>query len=133
MRIVLDTNVFISGVFFGGTPGTVLQAWRSGEISLVVSKPILEEYERVGSELSKKFRGLDLYPLLLLVGTHGEVVQPHRMREHVCSDPDDDKFLACAIGGKCRYIVSGDKGLLKVSGYGGIEVLKPRAFVERYL
>ena len=74
MRIVLDTNVFISGVFFGGTPGTILRAWRSGEVSLVVSKPILEEYERIGSELSKKFRGLDLYPLLLLVGTHGEVV-----------------------------------------------------------
>ena len=53
MRIVLDTNVFISGVFFGGAPGMILQAWRSGEVSLVVSKPILEEYERVGAELSR--------------------------------------------------------------------------------
>ncbi len=58
MRIVLDTNVFISGVFFGSAPGMILQAWRSGEVSLVVSKPILEEYERVG------FRTLEEVPQL---------------------------------------------------------------------
>jgi len=53
--------------------------------------------------------------------------------EPVCDDPDDDKFLACAIAGKCNVIVSGDKHVLKVSGYRGIEVVRPRKFVDEYL
>ena len=53
--------------------------------------------------------------------------------EPVCSDPDDDKFLACAIASGSRIIVSGDKHLIKVSGFEGIEVLKPSQFVKRHL
>ena len=51
----------------------------------------------------------------------------------MCDDPDDDKFLACAVAAGVSCIVSGDKHLLRVSWYRGIEVLKPRAFVGRYL
>jgi predicted nucleic acid-binding protein len=53
--------------------------------------------------------------------------------EPVCSDPDDDKFLACAIAGGSKIIVSGDKHLLKISGFQGIEILKPQELVNRYL
>jgi len=53
--------------------------------------------------------------------------------EKVCDDPDDDKFLACALVSGCKLIVSGDKHLLKVSGFGNIEILRPRDFVEKYL
>ena len=55
------------------------------------------------------------------------------MNEQICADPDDDKFLACALAGKCKTIVSGDKELLKVSGYRGINVMRPREFLEKYL
>jgi predicted nucleic acid-binding protein len=51
----------------------------------------------------------------------------------VCADPDDDKCLACALASGAGIIVSGDKHLVDVSGYRGIEVLRPRAFVDRYL
>jgi predicted nucleic acid-binding protein len=51
----------------------------------------------------------------------------------VCEDPDDDKFLACAIAGKSKIIISGDTHLLKVSGYEGIKVLRPRKFFDEYL
>ena len=51
----------------------------------------------------------------------------------MCEDPEDDKFFACAITSDSRVIISGDKHLLKVSGYHGIKVLKARAFVENYL
>ena len=49
------------------------------------------------------------------------------------SDPADDKFFACALAADCRVIVSGDKRVLAASGYEGIEVLRPRGFVEEYL
>ncbi len=133
MRVVLDTNVFISGIFFTGPPHVILQSWKRGEIALLISEPILEEYQRVGNQLSKKFRGVDLKPFLSLLVSQAEVVRSAKLPSSVCSDPDDDKFLACAVVGGCKIIVSGDKALLKASGYGGIQILRPRTFVDRYL
>jgi len=51
----------------------------------------------------------------------------------VSRDPDDDKFLACALGASCNFIVSGDKDLLDISGYADVDVLKPADFVKKYL
>ena len=51
----------------------------------------------------------------------------------VRSDPDDDKFIECAIAGKAMAIISGDKHLLKVSGYQGIDVITPRKFVDKFI
>lgn len=56
MRIVLDTNVFVSGVFFSGPPCDILNAWRSGKVRLVLSAEILEEYRRTGEELARRFK-----------------------------------------------------------------------------
>jgi predicted nucleic acid-binding protein len=58
-----------------------------------------------------------------------KVVTAPPLPEQVCEDPDDDKFLACALAGRNKVIVSGDKHMLDVSGYQKIEVLKPRKFV----
>ncbi len=59
--------------------------------------------------------------------------KPVKLEESVCEDPDDDKFFACTLASGSRVIISGDKHLLRVSGYEGIEVLKPREFVDRFL
>jgi len=53
VKIVLDTNVVVSGVFFGGVPGRILSAWSAGKLALVLSPSILEEYRRVGNELGR--------------------------------------------------------------------------------
>ena len=75
---VLDTNVFVSGVFFGGAPGRILSAWADGSIRLVVSPEILEEYEATGHRLAAAFPEVDLDPLLALVTKEGIVVQAAR-------------------------------------------------------
>ena len=67
MKIVLDTNVFISGVFFSGPPYQILKAWREGRISLLISDEIFEEYQRVGELLSNNFPKVDLGPFLELL------------------------------------------------------------------
>jgi hypothetical protein len=64
MRLVLDTNVFISGVFFAGPPFDILKSWRVGQVEIVVSAEILDEYRRVGVELSEKYTAVDLTPFL---------------------------------------------------------------------
>jgi predicted nucleic acid-binding protein len=67
------------------------------------------------------------------VTAEAEIYPSHTMPGPVCDDPDDDKFIACAIAAKCKMIVSGDKHLLKVSGFKGIGVIRPREFVDKYL
>lgn len=133
LKIVMDTNVFISGVFFSGSPYQILNAWQSGEFELVVSQEILDEYRRVGEILAKERPKIDLDPILNFVIEHVKVYKSAKLKEPICEDPDDDKFFACALAGGSKIIVSGDKHLLKVSGYEGIEVLKPRDFMDRYL
>lgn len=133
MRLVIDTNVFISGVFFSGPPHQILTAWKSGWIKLVVSPDILAEYQATGEELAAKFTGVDLTPWMELVATLAVVIHTPPLAVQVCTDPDDDKFLACAIAGRTRIVTSGDKALLATSGYEGVTVLTPRQFVDKYL
>ena len=133
MRVILDTNVFVSGVFFTGPPYQILKAWRGGNLSLVISEEILAEYQKVGKVLAEEFPTIDLQPILDLVTISAEIVQSQRLSEPVCDDPDDDKFIACALASKSKVIVSGDKHLLKVSGFRGIRVITPRECVNEYL
>ena len=133
LKVVMDTNVFVSGVFFSGPPYQILRAWQSGEFELVVSQEILDEYRRVGKILADERPNIDLNPILTFVLEHAKVYKPAKLKEPVCEDPDDDKFFACALASGSQVIISGDKHLLKVSGYQRIEVLKPREFVDRYL
>ena len=74
MRIVLDTNVFVSGVFFGGVPYRILDAWRRGIVTLVVSPTIHHEYRRIGEELAAVHEGVDLSPFLSLLAVHAEMI-----------------------------------------------------------
>ena len=133
MKIVLDTNVFVSGIFFKGPPYQILKAWRDGRIHLLMSEEIYEEYKRVGEHLAIKFPKIDLEPFLVLLSINTEFVAATKLAKPVCEDPDDDKFIACALAGKGNIIVSGDKHLLRVSGYKGIKVLRPRKFVDEHL
>ena len=133
MKVVLDTNVFISGIFFSGPPHQILKAWRDGKINLVLSEKIFEEYVRVAEVLSERFPQTQLTPILELLMVEAEFTSAFDLPKPVCADPDDDKFIECAIAGKAEAIISGDKHLLKASGYHGIEVITPRKFVDKFI
>ncbi len=133
MKIILDTNVFVSGVFFNGPPFEILGAWREGKFEVIVSPEILEEYSRVGELLALDYPPINLRRVLDFVVQNSTLVKSPPLPVQVCEDREDDKFLACALASGSKLIVSGDKHLLKVSGYKDIEVLKPREFSDRYL
>jgi putative PIN family toxin of toxin-antitoxin system len=133
MKVILDTNVLISGLFFGGPPYQVLQAWRDGRIDLVISPAILAEYAQVALRLSRKYPGIDISAFIDLVTVRSHIVQPRPLREPVCADPNDDMFLSCALAAKAGTIISGDRHLLAVSGFAGVQVLRPKTFVDAYL
>ena len=133
MRIVLDTNVLMSGIFFTGPPHQILQAWRDEKIQLVACLEILAEYREVATRLGRTYKGVDILPLLDLIAVRSHIVQVTPLADPVCSDPDDDIFIACALAANTRIIVSGDRHLLAVSGFAGIQVLRPKPFVGRFL
>ena len=130
MRVVVDTNVFISGIFFGGSSHQILKAWESGKFTLLLSTDILAEYQRVSHELSRAYPKIDIAPILEVVASNAEIVVAPDLPSQVCEDPDDDKFLSCAETGKADYIVTGDKLLLKVRTYAGSPIVKPRFFAD---
>ena len=133
MRIILDTNVLVSGIFFSGPPFRILKAWRDNKLQLVVSTDILDEYQRVAAILGEKYSQVDIRPVLDLLTVNSDIVTASPLPEPVSVDPDDDKFIACALVGNTKLIVSGDRHLLDVDGYQDIRVLKPRRFVNIYL
>jgi putative PIN family toxin of toxin-antitoxin system len=133
VKIVLDTNVFISAIFFGGQPAKILQAWRDRKIQIVLSEEILSEYHRIAEGLSEKYPKIDIGRFFELLIHYSEMIETQHVSVAACEDSDDDKFLECAIASGSKLIVSGDKHLLDVSGYEGISVLKPREFVDIHL
>lgn len=134
MRIILDTNVFISGVFFlHGPPRQILAAWKSGKVTLVTSAQILDEYVGTLKGLQNKYPAVDATDVIDLVFVNSEICPSISLSQRVCEDPDDEMFIACAVTSSTPIIISGDKHLLRVSGYQNIQVLKPRDFVDRYI
>lgn len=87
----------------------------------------------MGGILAEDHPAIDLEPVLEFVIQNEVVFSAASLSEPVCDDPDDDKFLACALASGGDVIVSGDKHLLDVSGYRDIEIPRPRDFVNKYL
>jgi len=132
MKIVIDTNVFISGIFFSGPPSQILEAWRDDKVQVIISPQIMDEYRRVAEIISKERPIIELIKIIDFLIHKSEFIDAPVLSESVCEDSDDDKFLACALASGCKLIVSGDKHLLNVTGYREIEVLKPKAFLDKY-
>ncbi len=133
IRIIIDTNVLMSGIFWSGAPAKILDGWQQKKLKMVISPDVLDEYTRVGHILANKHPGVDIAPIIELVTIHSELFLPQPLPASVSRDPDDDKFIALAIAANCKIIVSGDKDLLDIARYDGVEIIKPGDFVKQYL
>jgi putative PIN family toxin of toxin-antitoxin system len=131
INIVLDTNVFISGVFWSGPPHEILKAWKDKKINLILSQEIIDEYDRVSKSLLKQYPKIDLLPFIELLTINSTMYLPVKINEKISRDPDDDKFVTCALAAGVKFIISGDKDLLDISGYQGVSVIKPGVFVKQ--
>lgn len=130
MRIVIDTNVIASAIFFGGKPYQLLRYIMDGQVDVVASKEIVDEYEEIVLRLKQKYPSISTrIPLQEILGRF-EIIRV-TTDIHISRDPDDDKFISCAIDGKCLYIVSGDRDLLDIENYGDIEILTVVDFLNR--
>jgi len=132
VRVVLDTNVVVSALLFTGISSKLVPLWQNDLITLLVSRGILEEYLRVLSypkfKLSEgDIKGLIQEELLPYV----EVVKSGRRLRVVGRDPSDDKFVECAVAGRARVIISGDKDLLSIGRYRKTLIQSPAQFLEK--
>ena len=101
MRVVLDTNVFVSGVFFSGPPYNILDAWRAGKAALVISPAILEEYRRTGQELARRFQSVNLTPWLELVAVKAIVLDaPRLLNGCAATRMTTSSWLALSLAGR---------------------------------
>ena len=130
-RAVLDTNIFLSALMFGGPPEALVRAARSGRIQLITSPQILAELAMI---LKKKFAWSDedVVAAVIAVGRHADMVKP-RQRLGVLDDEPDNRILECAVDGKADYIVSGDHHLLRLKRFGRIVILGASELLARPL
>ena len=129
MRVVIDTNAVASAIFFGGKPKEVIDSVMKNQIDAYASAEILEEYTETVEYLKEKFPGKKPKVPLIDIEAKCRVINVS-IRIDVCRDPDDNKFIECAVDSKCYYIISGDKDLLTVKEYDGIEIVTVAEFLE---
>lgn len=129
IKVVVDTNVFISS-FFGGNPRKIIDLWKSGQITLCLSKPIIDEYIEVLQRLGlQDERELEELLSLFAHGFHVAFTAKTPELNIVEKDPDDNKFIECAVALKAEFIISGDKALLAIEDYTQIKIVTPKAFL----
>lgn len=129
MRVVLDTNVLLSGIFFGGVPGKILDAWAEGKFEIYITPNILTEYaSALDAYASKKAESLKDYWITALTEHAHHVVDPVNYPK-VCRDSHDDKFLYCAVSVKADWLVTGDQDLKVLEGSYDFKIVSPRQFL----
>lgn len=132
MRIVIDTNIIASAVFFGGNPRRIIEALFEKKLEAFITPEILEEYHETFEELQIKYQEKRVYVPVTQIAEACRMIIPNQTFE-VCRDPDDNKFIDCAYAGKCIYIVTGDKDLLDIRKFKDIEIVTAVDFCNKYL
>jgi len=132
LKVVIDTNVFISS-FFGGLPREIIDLWKDEKIIICLSQEIIEEYVEVLHRL-----GVDNNEIKKLTRLFAECYNSIFTTETISldlvqDDPDDNKFIECAVALESKIIISGDKHLLNIHKYIDIHIVSPREFIEQFL
>ena len=131
MLIVIDSNVWISAIVFGGTPRRLIEKIVRDGDSIVVSEEIFTEVRRVLSVKFNDFKA-DFENLKAILQLYIIKVDLGQIRISVCRDEDDNRVIETAIIGQAEVIVTGDKDLLVLLKYDEITIQKPTDFLNGY-
>jgi putative PIN family toxin of toxin-antitoxin system len=133
MHVVFDTNVVISRYLSSKGPSAqVFDFWQKKIFDLLVSAPILEEYERALKcphvRARHQMSDTEIAEIIEEIADLAKMVRPTKRLTVITADPDDDKFLECAVEGKATYIISGNKHLYDLKDYKGVQIFTPAQF-----
>jgi uncharacterized protein len=128
LRIVLDTNIFISAAFLGRVCEEIIQFCRFGKVNVFISRDIIREIEdKLRSKFLWKSNQIRIFIDSILEFCN--LIEVNENIVFIKDDPDDDKILECAVTAKCDYIISGDRHLIKLGSYKDIKILRPADFL----
>ena len=130
MRVVIDTNVMVSAVL-GGSVGAVLDHWRLGRFTLVVTDAIVREYLEVLRRPKFALPPEVVDTIIGYVFHKAQFVYPAEEVTAITADPKDNRFLEAAVTGDAHLIVSGDQHLLSLGSFRGKAIITVRSFLER--
>ena len=130
MKVVIDTNVFVSS-FFGENPRKIIDLWKKEQITLCLSKDVLDEYIDVLQRVGLKDEN-EIDELLSLFAKGFNILFTTKTPKisTVKDDPDDDKFIECAVALKADVVIMGDKALEKIKESLGIKIFTPEQFLK---
>jgi putative PIN family toxin of toxin-antitoxin system len=132
-RVVLDTSTLVSALLFSGELSKIVRLWQKGEIIPVISKETFHELRMVLEypklSLTQEERDSVIENEIL---PYFEIVEVVREVKGICRDPEDAKFISCAISASADYIVSGDKDLLDLKKYKSTKIIQASDFIKVY-
>ena len=128
MKVVLDTNVFISGIFWRGSSNKVIINWKEGKFTLVTSLETISEIIKVLKDFKINLSDDTLREWIDLIIRNSIIVEPKERINIVKDDPKDNIFIETAVAGNADYIVSQDNHLLKLKEFKGIKIITPEEF-----
>jgi len=130
LKVVIDTNVFISS-FFGGVPRKIIDLWKDGKITLCLTQAIIEEYIEVLNRLGLEDKNEIANLMQLFAEGYNSIFTSNTPDlDVVKDDPDDNKFLECAVALDSKIIISGDNHLKDIIKYIDIKIMAPKEFIE---
>lgn len=130
MRVVIDTNVFVSGIFWEGNfCSQIIDKWKNGEFVLVSSVEILDEFIRTMRNFKIQMPEDMIEEWRNLIFENSVMVEPTARVDVVEDDPDDNKFLEAGVAGRVDFVVSQDKHLLGVGSFRGIRIIGTEDFL----
>jgi len=132
-KVVIDTNIFVSGFGWGGKPKELLALVENKRIINITTIEVFEELKRVISYPRLKFPEKLQSKILEFVFLHSKFVEPKERINLIKQDPDDNRILECAIEANADFIISGDPHLLERKEYKGIKILNVAEFLQNYL
>jgi putative PIN family toxin of toxin-antitoxin system len=132
MRLVVDTNVLVSGIHWGGIPAEIIHTWVENRFTAVCSAEIIDEYSRVVHRMNPGLAISEIDRLLSFLISRSEIVQPNHWFKISLDDPGDNKFIDCAFHAQANLIISGDKHLLCLEKFGPIRIFSPSQFKKNY-
>jgi len=130
MRIVLDTNVLISGIFWKGNESRVLKKCQARDVENYISMDIFEEFIRVLVQQKFGLTEEEIDVTVSMVASFSTFIESKKRFDIVKEDPGDNKFLECAYGANAEFLISGDKHLLTLKRFKGTEILSAREFLK---
>ena len=128
MKVVLDTNIFISGIFWKGSSNRVITNWKEGKFTLVTSLEAASEIIKILKDFKIKLSDELIKEWVDLIVRNSMIVEPKEKIAIVKDDPKDNIFIETAVAGNADYIVSQDNHLLKLKDFRGIKIITPDEF-----